>query len=379
VTVEVADSLETLRCLQADYEHLQRISGNTLPFSLHAWHMAWCRQFLNIQKRIDTEMLIHAVRHNGACVAIVPLMRTHRTMGPLRITSIDLLGADPGVTEIRVPLIASGYERRAAATVCCNIASLGEPHWVHWAGVTRDFGVALADQTPLRWQAPLTDYVLDLPPSWEELRVRLKRNIRESIRHGYNSLRRDGLCPELRVADADPELTAALERFLRLHALRAARADTVKHEDVFASRPARRFLREVCEELARQRAVRVFELHVAGRVVATRIGFVIGRGLYLYYSGYDPDWSRYSVMTTTVVETLKYAIAHGITHVNLSPGNDVSKTRWAPREILYPQAAQVHPSMLSQIAWSVYRRARASESGTVPLLPLSRLLKRAWV
>jgi CelD/BcsL family acetyltransferase involved in cellulose biosynthesis len=125
--------------------------------------------------------------------------------------------------------------------------------------------------------------------------------------------------------------------------------------------------------------VRVFELHVAGRVVATRIGFVIGRALYLYYSGYDPDWSRYSVMTTTVVETIKYAIANGITQVNLSPGNDVSKTRWAPREILYPQAAQVHPSMISQIAWSVYRRARANESGTVPLLPLSRLLKRAWV
>jgi CelD/BcsL family acetyltransferase involved in cellulose biosynthesis len=378
VTVEVAGSLEALQALQPDYEHLQQITGNTLPFALHAWHVAWCRQFLNIHRHISMQMLIHAVRDAGACVAVVPLMRTHRFFGPLCITSIDLLGADPGVTEIRVPLIASGYERRAATAVHASIAGSSEPHWVQWAGITADFGAALAEQAPLHWQTPLTDYVLDLPPSWADLRAGLRRNIRESIRHGYNSLRRAGLSPQLRVAEKGPELSCALERFLQLHSLRASRCDTVQHQDVFASRAARCFLQEICEQLAPRGMVRIFELKAGGKVIATRIGFVIGKGLYLYYSGYDPEWSKYSVMTTTVVETIKYAIASGLTEANLSPGTDVSKTRWAPRTIQYRQATQVSPSLVSQMAWEMYRRARANNR-QAPLLGLSRLIQRAWV
>jgi hypothetical protein len=33
-------------------------------------------------------------------------------------------------------------------------------------------------------------------------------------------------------------------------------------------------------------------------------------------------------MTTTVVETLEYAIREGMASVNLSTGTDASKTRW---------------------------------------------------
>jgi hypothetical protein len=43
--------------------------------------------------------------------------------------------------------------------------------------------------------------------------------------------------------------------------------------------------------------------------MATRIGFVLGKTLYLYYSGYDVKMRKYSIMTTTVCETIKYAIA----------------------------------------------------------------------
>jgi len=378
LTVEVADSLAALESLRQDYEHLQRVTGNTLPFTSHEWHVAWCRQFLHIHQRIDTEMMIHVVRADGACVAVVPLMRTHRGIGPLQITSIDLLGADPGITEIRAPLIASGYEPRVAVAVQSSILSAARPHWVLWSGVTADFSAALASQARLRWQAPLLDYVLDLPPSWEELRRKLKRNIRESIRHGYNSLERKGFHPELRIACEPLELQPALERFLRLHSLRAARADTVKHRDVFASAATRNFLLEVCQQLAQRGGARIFELVIGGEVVAARMGFVTGKSLYLYYSGYDPAWSRCSVMTTTIVEAIKYAIASGLTTVNLSPGTDVSKTRWAPRAVLYPQAVQVFPSMTAHLAWETYRRARANESEPSSLMGLARLLKRTW-
>jgi hypothetical protein len=57
--------------------------------------------------------------------------------------------------------------------------------------------------------------------------------------------------------------------------------------------------------------------------------------MYLYYSGFDPTYRRYSVMTRVLAESIKYAIAEGINSINLSTGIDVSKTRWSPQATTY--------------------------------------------
>ena len=76
----------------------------------------------------------------------------------------------------------------------------------------------------------------------------------------------------------------------------------------------------------------MFELEVDGSVVAMRLAFLYGGGIYLYYAGYDPAWGKYSVMTTLVAETLKHAIELGLLFANLSTGVDRSKMRWRPAE-----------------------------------------------
>src|SRR5260370_11985618 len=101
----------------------------------------------------------------------------------------------------------------------------------------------------------------------------------------------------------------------------------VPHPDRFASRVCRNFLYEVCERLAARGAVRLFALKIGSSIVAMRLGFVARDSLYFYYSGFDPQWARYSVMTTTVPETIKYALAHGLQPVNLSPTPEASNTR----------------------------------------------------
>jgi CelD/BcsL family acetyltransferase involved in cellulose biosynthesis len=199
--------------------------------------------------------------------------------------------------------------------------------------------------------------VLDLPSTWEEFRAGLKRNIRESLRHGYNSLKRDAHAFEMIAADSRDAVREALERLFVLHALRAGMPGTTPHPNRFASAGLRVFLHEVCGELAAHGIVRVFELKIADRVVASRIGFELGGSLYLYYSGFDPQWSKYGVMTTTVAEAIKYAIARGLTTVNLSPGNDVSKTRWGPREIPHQIAYEHRDRLRSRLLRQAYVRA----------------------
>ncbi len=379
LSVEIIRSFDALAAAESDYDHLQRLTGNTLPFALHDWHLAWCRHFLDANGRIESQMMIHILRdRHRNCVGIVPLILTRRRNGPVIVAAVDLLGADPAITEIRGPLIASGYESLAAWAVQDELRRQGEFNWVQWSGISGAFGDALAIGAELRWQEPLLDHVVDLPSSWEELRSSMKRNLRESIRHGYNSLKRDGHVFELRVASNPESVAGALDRFFALHAERAHLTGTVEHPDHFRSAVSRRFLCDVCERLAKRGIVRIFQLCIGGRIVATRIGFVVGNSLYLYYSGYDPLWSKYGVMTTTLVEAIKYAISQGMASVNLSPGTDVSKTRWSPRVVPFARATQVAPSQLSRIAWNLYSRAKTSGFLSESLVRISRASKRNW-
>lgn len=377
--VEVATSLSALQALEPDYEQVLRSTGNTLPFALHEWHMAWCRQFLESSRRIRTEPMIHAARNaEGRCVAIVPLILTRRTVGPVQFGTLDLLGADPAITEIRTSLIEPGYEAPAIRAIRRKVADVRSIDWLNW-GVLSDAHVgALSSCAQLKFQQPLLDYVLDLPSSWEEFNSKLKRNIHESIRRCYNSLKRDGLTCELRVAQEPGAVKEALERFFTLHAMRAELQGAAVHRNHFANARSQLFLHEVCAKLAARGMVRIFQLAIRGEIVALRIGFVIGDSLYLYYSGFDPRWSKYSVMTTTVVETVKYAIGQRLKTINLSPSKDISKTRWGPREIALTQAVQISPSPLSRLAFAGFQRVKSGRplpSWICKLLPVTR---RSW-
>jgi CelD/BcsL family acetyltransferase involved in cellulose biosynthesis len=361
VIVETIRTVEGIVALRADYDRLSRVASNKLPFALHEWHVAWCGHFLNCNPRIQEEALFYVVRNvERECVAIVPFVTCKRTLGPLKIRSADFLGADPAITEIRAPLIETGYEDVTARAVQDHLANEGAWDWVDWTDISDALGNSL-DAQQLHWQPGSSSYVLDLPSTWPEFRSGLKRNIRESLRHCYNSLKRDGHHFDCTVIERPEDIGEALDEFLRLHVMRANYKDSVVHPDRFASKVSRNFLYSVCSQLAARGAVRIFQLRIGSKIVATRIGFVVGDSLYFFYSGFDPQWARYSVMTTTVAEAIKYAIAQGLASVNLSPTKDISKTRWGPREVTYRSAYQLGARLHSGLVHRAYLKARAAE------------------
>jgi CelD/BcsL family acetyltransferase involved in cellulose biosynthesis len=379
LSADVITDIEGIRALTPDYVHLYQVTGNALPFATQEWHLAWCEHLLSRVPHISQRLLFCVLRSgDGRCVAIVPLIMTRRRLGPLKVAALGLVGADPALTEIHNPLIAPGYERATVRTVHERLAALPGWDWIEWSRVSAAFAEALRLEAAPQWYQTLDDYVLDLPPSWTEFRASLPRNLRESLRHCYNSLRRDEHTFDFIVAREPLEVRSALSRFLELHTQRAQMPRGPKHADHFAARSLRAFLYGVCERLAARDAVRVFQLRIAGSVVASRLGFVVGDSLYLYYSGFDPAWARYSVMTTTMSEALRYAIANGLKSVNLSLTSDRAKLRWRPRRVDFHSALVHRDSVRSRLACGAFRLA-VSGRGT-PLRLLQRLLRarRDW-
>lgn len=373
--IERFDSFDAVPGLASEWRQLELASG--LPFATWDWATSWWAHFRERHFTLEDRLQLYTFRDpDGALVGVAPLVLTTRLqVSPFPLRQLHFLGADPNVTEVRG--VVTTPERRPAIYHALLGAVLTDAASWDWlvlsglpAGLT-DAGLPL-DGARIEWSADQPMYALDLPATWDELRQGLSRNLRESLRKCYNRLKRDGRSFRLETCADIAALPDALDHFLALHAARARVPHTVPHADLFHDEPAKPFLFDVCARFAARGALRLFLLRVDEKVVAARIGFSIGDTLYLYYSGYDPAYADYSVMTTLVTEAIKYAIEAGYRHVNLSTGRDVSKTRWRPVELVNREAIVVSPSPRSAIAHGVFRHAKAGLSE----LPLIRSFSR---
>jgi CelD/BcsL family acetyltransferase involved in cellulose biosynthesis len=227
----------------------------------------------------------------------------------------------------------------------------------------------------LEWTRQVPDFLIQPGSNWEAYKKGLSRNTKESLRKCYASLRRDNLHHELSVAESTDDVMERLQTFLELHSLRAHAAITPEHSNVFATGRSRSFLREFLARDSEAASIKLFELLVDGEVVASRIGFALNDSLYLYFSGYHPRMSRYSVMTTCTVEAIKWAIQKRFKTINLSMGRDQSKLRWRPTEVPLIEARWISPSWRGPALHGISRAIKAVASPG-ELGSLVRMLRR---
>ena len=326
--------------------------------SKHAAALAILDQHREDRLLVRDHFYVHAIRNaEGALVALAPLILTERPAGgPLRARSIAFFGSDKNVTELRGLICAPDKEAAVTRALLDYFERRSDQwDWFTWHGVRRGSeAYAILDRSShFEWRREAPDYVLALPLTWDEFRATRSRNIKESLRKCYNSLKRAGLDFEFRAISDPSELEPALNRFFVLHKRRADAPHLVRHEDVFATNQARRLLLDLAALNGETAQLRVFELAVGGSVIASRLGFLLGDELYLYFSGYEPAWGGFSVMTTTVAEAIKWAIEQGCQSVNLSPGTDVSKTRWGAASVINCEGILLSRTRRARVAFSV--------------------------
>jgi hypothetical protein len=172
----------------------------------------------------------------GQLVAIAPLLVSRRpSIGPLCIRQLQFFGADPNITEVRGLLALPEWRSEAYRALLRHVRE----EYVHWdslvlSGIPSDLEDAdLAGFAEFEWTGQTRNYLLPLPESWATLRAALPRNIKESLRKCYNSLKRDGRKFRLDIVEHADDVAEALERFFQFHAARARLTDTVCHGDVF--------------------------------------------------------------------------------------------------------------------------------------------------
>ena len=359
LTVSAVRTFDGLIALKPDYDSLNLVAKNTIPYALHEWHVTWWKHFSRAPGRAGDKLLILVVRNRaGACSAIIPLVESRTGISPFRATALRILGSDGGATDIRSPLIQPGMESAVIAAVRQHLANVPGWNWIHWNTINADFNKALEGKREIYREQALMFYVLDLKPTWEEFHAGLRRRTRQALRRSYTALEKGSVPFEFAVAESPQDVKKAIERFLELHAMRAKTESQVRHPDRFADPLKSAFLYDVCDQLAKRGVTRVFTMKIEGQIVAAQIGFAVGNSIYMYYSGFDPKWWNEGIMTTTWAEAIKYAIRCGLPEVNLSLGTNRSKTRWNPRAVPYETAFEPRHDLVSNTACALYRFGR---------------------
>jgi CelD/BcsL family acetyltransferase involved in cellulose biosynthesis len=165
---------------------------------------------------------------------------------------------------------------------------------------------------------------LDLPSTWEEyLRTLTPKQRRETGRR-FRRLEEEGEINYRSVEDAEPKV---LEIFFKL--MRVSREDKA----AFMTARMESFFRSLAETMAEAKLLRFGILEISGKPVAAVMCFDYNDKVYLYNSGYDPEYGYLSVGLLSKLLSIKDSIERGRKCYDFLKGPEEYKYRLGGREI----------------------------------------------
>ena len=349
-----------------EWQALHESVAPRTPFGSPLWNMLWWKHFSRRSLAASCEFFVHLVRDaSGALRGVAPWMILHRLpLTPLRVSVVTPFGADASLTEIRGVICRRDDEGEIVAALDRHLRETGIAFAaVEWMGVRGyDALDILEAQAPLSFAQVNQFYVLALPKTWEGVRAHVGSYMRRNLRRVFERIDALGKTLRLDVYEDADAIGARMDNFFRLHSMRAGARDMFAHPDKFAKPVNRRFVEEAYLAFARRGEARYFEACIEDKVVACRLCFALGGTLYVYYSGYDPEWQDYNVGTLMMANIIQWAIGQGFEDINLSAGKDRSKLQWKPVEHHFQGGVRIRSNFRGRLASNMYsamKRVRA--------------------
>jgi CelD/BcsL family acetyltransferase involved in cellulose biosynthesis len=345
VVVDVIDDEAGFTALRAGWNALVDEMDPPSPFNSWEWAHAWWTH-LRPEPRGSSRCLLRILtfREGDRLVGLAPFYT--RPLGYRRLSATVFLplGWEPGkgwsVTE-QLEFLFPEHRRDRL------IAALSD-----WFGETR-FSVAavpgLRDTDALSpWirghtvaRGRKTEYLYrGLGATWDEFTRSLNKSLRDNVKYYPNLLRRAGHTMAFTSAGSPREVIEYLPMLFDLHRARARAPMRVRHQDYFAQPQRRAFFRSVCPALAALGRLRIGVLWLENLDT-----------LFLYYSGYEPAWSRFSVGLIATLESLRSSmIERGVRRIEFLAGGGQFKERWDPeRRFRYNLTLAAHPTVFRSV------------------------------
>ena len=282
-----------------------------VPFVTPAWQRVWLDHFQG-----DRRLLVLTARDGERLVGVAPLL--------VEGGRAELVG-HYSICDYMDVVCTPGFEAAFFTQILGRLASDGIAT-VELRGI-REHSPSLA---PIEAAAPGAGFALaredealspsvELPGTWEEYLGRLSKKDRHELRRKLRRLDSGGDI-ELRVVAEPDEASDLLDTLFRLMRISS------HHKEEFLERPGMEaFFREMVRVMAEERMLRFYLLTLDRLPVASVLNFDLGGVLYMYNSGYDPQYSSYAVGLMSKALLIRDAIESGRSCVDFLRGDESYK------------------------------------------------------
>jgi len=323
--VEIITDFNAFLALEAEWNDAVERARIPHPFLRHEWVRTWWDAFSTPATRLH----IQIVRANGRVTAIAPFMRDTAAMYGIRARRVrfihndhtprtDIIVADDADASYRAIWRALREDRER-----WDVLQLGQlERDSRTQRVFREFAAAdrLATGT---WRSSDSPY-LPITGTWDGYLNGLSAKFRSNLRNRLARLTKIGN-PSLEVLTDRRAIEAASEEAYRLESSGWKR----EAGTAIASDPAaHRFYTALIERGASAGWLQLLFLKVGDRRIATSYGACFDHRLFLFKTGYDPEFATgapFKILTSLAIQE---ACAQGLTEVDFLGDAEPWKLEW---------------------------------------------------
>lgn len=163
------------------------------------------------------------------------------------------------------------------------------------------------------------------PSSVDIFLEKLNGKFRKNLRRSMKNLERDYGKVEIKKHNDFCSLNDAMEIFFRLHQMRWRS----KHKQgVFSTQAIRDFYIDVAKSFFAKRWLALYFLTVKDEPIAAHFCFEYQRKMYFALSGYDLNFSKYSVSSLLTLKIIEKCIEKNLTEFDFMKGDEPYKFKW---------------------------------------------------
>lgn len=323
VVEEVRDEA-SFAALEPEWSEAVEKANIRHPFLNHEWVRTWWDAF-----GAGHQLRILVVRAGAQVVGIAPLMRESAQMYGLPVRRIRFMQNDHTprtdviVTERPADVYRALWHALRTSADRWDVLQLSQ---LPRDSATRDALTSLAAAegcTTGVWQSGDSPY-LTLTGTWDTYLNSLSSKFRSNLRNRMARLTRLGEL-SLEVLDDAASIRGACDDAWRLEASGWKRdAGTA-----IASDPAvHRFYTDLVERASRRGWLRLLFLTVGGRRIATSYGAIFKDRLFLFKTGYDPEYATGAPFKVLTYLAIRHAYEQGLTEVDFLGDAEPWKLEW---------------------------------------------------
>lgn len=298
--------------ISGEWTGLLSQASSLMPFATPAFQRTWLDHFQDGRR-----LQLLTARDGERLIGVAPFLRDGATaefVGHYSICDYMDVVVTPG---FEAAFYAPIFERLAA-----DGATTIDLRGLRASSSTIAAAVAAADALGFesRQEPEALSPCVGLPATWDEYLGGLSKKDRHELRRKMRRLSDVGGAVELRAVTAPDESATLLDTLFRLMRVSSQR------KEEFLQRPGMEaFFRAMVPAMAREGMLRLYVLTFESVPVASVLNFDLGGTLYMYNSGYDPEYSHFAVGLMSKALLLKDAIENGRTCVDFLRGDEAYK------------------------------------------------------